>query len=300
MTQDEARDLLKRHISSGWVDPRTLEHSCREVVVRLSEHPDEREVMRSALVEVIAGYEWQSATVEQFENAAYLAVNLSSGDAIQHLVSRALALDDPSGRYATLAVAAIRSAPADYPRDAFLPVLFRLLKSTRVAHLAFEALCEMHAEDSGAYLLLLSHYHRANLEMIQRGITHVYYKGGDTNAGAAALKSAVESADLLRTAVAANPFIPSAGKECPDPTADAIGEVLKTKTVRSSIVVLSGSKGQRERMSKRRKGLSALGDPHLKADGSDIVAEMAEQLKRKPVKAGKEDEPVSAKKQRKS
>jgi hypothetical protein len=122
------------------------------------EHPEEQDVIKQALVEVISEYEWASASAEQLENAAYITVNLESVEALQKLVTSVSNLDESTGDFATVAIAAIRSFPGKGKiRDLFFPALFRWLRSEAVSHLAFETLCELAPDDAGAYLSALSH-----------------------------------------------------------------------------------------------------------------------------------------------
>ena len=175
MTIDDARQLIQKNISSGFVDPRTHEHTCREVATYYQEHQEEQKVIRQALVEVTGEYEWASASAEQLENAAYLVVNLESVEALQNLVTSVINLDEPSSDFASLVIAAIRSFPGNGTvRDLFLPTLFRWLKSEPIAHLAFEALCELAPDDAGAYFSALSHYHRSNPDVIQKALTQLW------------------------------------------------------------------------------------------------------------------------------
>ena len=213
MTIDEARQLIQKNISSGFVDPRTHEHTCREVVTYYQEHSEEQGVIRQALVEVISEYEWTSASAEQLENAAYIAVNLESVEALQKLVTSVSNLYEPTGDLATVAIAAIRSFPANGKvRDLFFPALFRWLRTESIAHLAFEALCELSPDDAGAYLSALSHYHRGKPNIIQKALTHLYYRGGDTDQGASDVYSVVESCAALVDSIKTHPFFPDTFK----------------------------------------------------------------------------------------
>ena len=213
MTIDDARQLIQKNISSGFVDPRTHEHTCRGVVTYYQEHPEEQGIIRQALVEVISEYDWSSASAEQLENAAYLAVNLESAEALQNLVTSVVNLDEPSGEFATVAIAAIRSFLSNGTvRDLFLSVLFRWLKSESIAHLAFEALCELAPDDAGAYFSALSHYHRNKPEVIQKALTHLYYREGDTDQGASDVYSVVEGFTALLDSIKMHPFLPDTFK----------------------------------------------------------------------------------------
>jgi len=213
MTIDDARQLIQKNISSGFVDPRTHEHTCRKVVTYYQEHTEEQDVIRQALVEVISEYEWVSVSAEQLENAAYITVNLESAEALQNLVTNVVNLDEPSDNLATIAIAAIRSFPGNGAvRDLFFPALFRWLRSESVAHLAFEALCELSPDDAGAYLSALSHYHRSKPDVIQKALTHLYYRGGDTVQGASDVRSVVENFAVLVDSIKMHPFFPDTFK----------------------------------------------------------------------------------------
>ena len=228
MTIDDARQLIQKNISSGFVDPRTHEHTCREVVTYYREHPEEQDAIRQALVEVISEYEWASASAEQLENAAYIAVNLESPEALQNLVTSAVNLDESSGDFATVAIAAIRSFPGNGTvRDLFFSALFRWLKSESVAHLAFEALCELAPDDAGAYFSALSHYHRGKPDVIQKALTHLYYREGKTDQGASDVCSVLESFTALVDSIKMHPFFPDTFKR-------EVGEDIRTKVTEES------------------------------------------------------------------
>lgn len=223
MTIDDARQLIQKNISSGFVDPRTHEHTCRGVVTYYQEHPEEQDIIRQALVEVISEYKWASASAEQLENAAYIAVNLESAEALQNLVTRVVNLDEFSDDFATIAIAAIRSFLGNGTvRDLFLSALFRWLKSESVAHLAFEALCELAPDDAGAYLSALPHYHRNKPEVIQKALTHLYYREGDTDQGASDVYSVVEGFTALLDSIKMHPFLPDTFKS-------EVGDVISTR-----------------------------------------------------------------------
>ena len=223
MTLDDARQWIQQHISTGFVDPRTYEHTCHEVVTYYREHQEEQDVIRQALLEVTGRYEWTSASPEQLENAAYIAVNLESIKALQNLVTDVAKLDDPSGELATVAIAAIRSFPGNgRVRDLFLPALFRWLRSESTAHLAFEALCDLTPDDASAYVSVIAHYHRNKPEIIQKALTHLYYREGDTDKGASDVRSVVESFTTLIDAIKRHPFLPDAFKY-------EVGETIRTR-----------------------------------------------------------------------
>ena len=212
MTPDTAQAWIQKHIAMGTVDPRTPERSCREVVLYCQEHPVARQIIEEALVAVIGESKW--ATAEQFENAAYLAVNLESVGAIQQLVTGVAQRDDPSGEFATVGIAAIRSFPGNGAvHDRFLPALFRWLKVEPVAHLAYETLCDLTPEDAGAYFAVLAHYYCDNSSILQKALTHLYFRNGETEAGASAVRSVLESSTTLVEAIKTHPFLPATFKE---------------------------------------------------------------------------------------
>lgn len=213
MTPNDARQWIQKHISLGFVDPRTYEHTCREVVTYYHDHLEEQDIIRQALVEVITEDKWASASLEQVENAAYIAVNLESTQALQDLVTGVLNLEDPSGELATVVIAAIRSFPGNSAvHNLFLPVLFQWLKSESTAHLAFEALCDLMPADAGAYLSVVSYYHRNNPDIIQKALTHLYYRNGDTDQGASDVLSVVGGFTALIDSIKRHPFIPEVFK----------------------------------------------------------------------------------------
>lgn len=221
MTIDDTRQWVQKHISTGFVDPRTHEHTCREVVTYYQEHPGDQAVIRQALVEVIGEYRW--ASPEQLENAAYLAVNLESSEALQRLVVSVANLDDASGDLATVAIAAIRSFPGNgVVRDLFLPFLFRWLRLESTAHLAFETLCDLTPDDAGAYLAAVAYYHRARPEVIRKALTHLYYREGDTKQGMSVVSSVVESLASLVNSIQVHPFLP-------DPFKDDVRDTILSK-----------------------------------------------------------------------
>ncbi len=212
MTPDTAQAWIQKHIAMGTVAPRTHERSCREVVVHYQGHPAARQIIEAALVAVIGESEW--ITAEQFENAAYLAVNLASVEALQQLVTGIAQRDDPSGDFATVGIAAIRSFPGDDPaHDRFLPALFHWLKVEPVAHLAYETLCDLSPEDAGAYLAALAHFHHGAPAVLEKALTHLYFRGGDTVQGAADVRALVEGFATLRQAISSHPFIPGDVKQ---------------------------------------------------------------------------------------
>lgn len=212
MTQDEARHWLQQQIATGFVNPRTYEHSCREVVVYYQANLEEQHLIAQALAEVIGEYEW--ATFEQIESAAYLVVNLESLEALQKLVASVGNLSDPSGEFATAAIAAIRSFPGNGAiRDLFLAPLFRWLKVESVAHLAFEALCDLTPSDMGGYFSAFLYYHRGNPQVLQKALTHLYFYKGDTNQGAILVSSVVASFPSLLDAIKSHPFLPDTFKD---------------------------------------------------------------------------------------
>ena len=89
------RRWLRQHIATGYVDTRNHEHSAREVVTYHTEHPEERDALTESLALVIADFDW--TTAEQVEAAAYLVVNLRSGEALQRLIESVSNRDDPTG-----------------------------------------------------------------------------------------------------------------------------------------------------------------------------------------------------------
>ena len=174
MTPDTTQAWIEKHIAMGTVDARTHERSCREVVLYCQEHPTARQIIEEALVAVIGESKW--ATAEQLENAAYLVVNLESGEALQRLIDSVSKRDDPTGALATQVIAAIRSFPGnDGAHDRFLPALFRWLKIERVAHLAYETLCDLAPEDAGAYFAALAHFHHNAPAVLEKALTHLYF-----------------------------------------------------------------------------------------------------------------------------
>ncbi len=211
MTPDTAQAWIEKHIAMGTVDARTHERSCREVVLYCQEHPAARQIIEEALVAVIGESKW--ATAEQLENAAYLAVNLASVGALQQLVTGIAQRDDPSGDFATVGIAAIRSFPGDdATHDRFLLALFRWLKVAPVAHLAYEALCDLTPEDVGAHFAALAHYHHDNSSILHKALTHLYFRNGDTNAGASAVRSVTEGSPMLVEVIKTHPFLPDTFK----------------------------------------------------------------------------------------
>ncbi|MBI4639594.1 MAG: hypothetical protein HY731_02805 [Candidatus Tectomicrobia bacterium] len=243
MTINDAQYWIEKQISMGFVDPRTHDPTCREVVVYYHEHPYEQDIIKQALVAVISEYEWGSASLEQLENAAYIAVNLESTEALQNLVTSVVKLGDPSGDFVTVAIAAIRSFPANGTvRDLFLPVLFQWLKSESSAHLAFEALCELSPDDIGAYLFVVSHYHHhSKPDVIQKALTHLYYRQGDTDRGASDVWSIIESFIVLIDSIKMHPFLPDIFKR-------SIGKATQSK-IESTVqdLLLTTSKGSNPR-----------------------------------------------------
>ena len=208
MRSGEARRWLRQHIATGYVDTRNHEHSAREVVTYHTEHPEERDALAESLALVIADFDW--TTAEQIETAAYLVVNLESGEALQRLIDSVGERDDPTGELATQVIAAIRSFPGNGAvRDRFLPILFRWLKVEPVAHLAYETLCDLTPEDAGAYFAVLAHYYCDNSSILQKALTHLYFRGGDTVQGAADVRALVEGFATLTQTVSNHPFIPA-------------------------------------------------------------------------------------------
>ncbi|MBC8230078.1 hypothetical protein H8E77_11075 [bacterium] len=213
MTIDDARLLIQKNISLGFVDSRIHEHTCREVVTYYQEHPGEQNVINQALAEVIGEYDWISASGEQLENAAYLAVNLESVETLQNLVMSVVNLGEPTEEFVTIAIAAIRSFPGNGKiRDLFFPALFQWLRFEPISHLAFEALCEFTPDDVGAYFAVLSYYHRNNPDVIQKALTHLYYRGGNTDQGASNVDSVIESFTALLDSIKTHPFLPDTFK----------------------------------------------------------------------------------------
>lgn len=211
-TQEEVRNWLDQHISMGAVDPRTYEHSAHEVLTYHAEHPEEQDFIRQALVEVIRRFQWRSP--QQMENAAYLAVNLESAEALDALIKAAGKLSDPNGEYATEAIAASRSFPDENTaREISLPSLFRWLKSEAVAHLAFETLTELTPEDAGAYLSALSYYHQENQKIVENALTHLYYRNGNAEQGDVEVKSVIQGFTRLIGTVSTHPLLPKTFKK---------------------------------------------------------------------------------------
>ena len=211
MRPDEACWWLRQHIATGHVDTRTHEHSAREVVTYHTKHPEERDTLAESLAQVIADFDWNTA--EQIETAAYLVVNLESGAALQRLIDSVGERDDPTGELATQVIAAIRSFPGnDAAHDRFLPALFRWLKTAPVAHLAYETLCDLSPEDAGAYFASLAHYYRDNSSILHKALTHLYFRNGDTNAGASAVRSVAEGSPMLVEVIKTHPFLPDTFK----------------------------------------------------------------------------------------
>ena len=212
MRPDEACRWLRQHIATGHVDTRTHEHSAREVVTYHTEHPEERDALAESLALVIADFDW--TTAEQIETAAYLVVNLESGAALQRLIDSVGERDDPTGALATQVIAAIRSFPGnDAAHDRFLPALFRWLKTAPVAHLAYETLCDLSPEDAGAYFAVLAHVHQSSPAVLERALTHLYFRSGDTVQGSADVRALIEGFATLTQAVSNHPFIPSDVKQ---------------------------------------------------------------------------------------
>jgi len=228
MTIDDARLLIQKNISLGFVDARTHEHTCREVVTYYQEHPGEQNVINQALAEVIGEYDWISASGEQLENAAYLAVNLESVETLQNLVMSVINLGKPTEEFVTVAIAAIRRFPGNGKiRDLFFPVLFQWLRFEPISHLAFEALCEFAPDDVGAYFAVLSYYHRNNPDVIQKALTHLYYRGGNTDQGASNVDSVIESFTALVDSIKTHPFLPDNFKR-------DVEENIRTKVIEES------------------------------------------------------------------
>ena len=208
MKSSEARRWLRQHIATGHVDTRTHEHSAREVVTYHTAHPEERDALAESLVLVIADFD--GTTAEQVETAAYIVVNLESGAALQRLIDGVSKRDDPAGALATQVIAAIRSFPGNSAmHDRFLPALFRWLKVAPVAHLAYETLCDLTPENAGAYLAALAHFHHDNPVVLEKALTHLYFRDGDTIQGTADVRALVKGFATLTQAVSSHPFIPS-------------------------------------------------------------------------------------------
>ena len=207
MKSSEARRWLRQHIATGYIDTRTHEHSAREVVTHHTEHPEEWDALVESLAQVIADFDW--TTAEQVETAAYLVVNLESGAALQRLIDSVDGRHDPTGELATQVIAAIRSFPGNsVMHDRFLPVLFRWLKVAPVAHLAYETLCDLTPEDAGAYFAALAHFHHKAPAVLEKALTHLYFRGGDTVQGTADVRALVEGFATLNQAIGSHPFLP--------------------------------------------------------------------------------------------
>ncbi len=207
MRPDEACRWLRQHIATGHVDTRTHEHSAREVVTYCTKHPEKRDALAESLALVIADFDW--ITAEQVEAAAYLVVNLESSAALQHLIDSVGERDDSTGALATQVIAAIRSSPdIDAAHDRFLPALFRWLKVAPIAHLAYETLCDLSPEDAGAYFAILAHFHHSDPVVLEKALTHLYFRGGDTVQGTADVRALVEGFATLTQAVSNHSFIP--------------------------------------------------------------------------------------------
>lgn len=212
MTPDEITAWVRSCITTGFVDPRTHEHSCREVVTYCREHPEDGAEFGSALSGIVSRYEWDSP--EQFENAAYLTVNLGNFAALKTLIERtSVAADSSRGASApfiTLAIAAIRSFPDErkIARD-FLPELLNWLGDSAVAQLAFETLCDLSPQLSGLYLSMLAHNQSSAPEVLKNALTHLYFRGGNTEQGGRELRSAFDGLVALHKAVGAHPLIPA-------------------------------------------------------------------------------------------
>ena len=97
--------------------------------------------------------------------------------------------------------------------DRFLPILFRWLKVEPVAHLAYETLCDLSPDDAGAYFAVLAHYYCDNSSILQKALTHLYFRDGDTKAGASAVWSVTESSTTLVEAIKTHPFLPDTFKD---------------------------------------------------------------------------------------
>ena len=207
MRSDEARRWLRQHIATGNVDHRTHEHSAREVVTYHTAHPEERDTLAESLALVIADFDW--TTAEQVETAAYLVANLESRAALQCLIDGVGKRDDATGALATQVIAAIRSFPGDdATHDRFLLALFRWLKVAPVAHLAYEALCDLTPEDAGAYLAALAHFHQKVPAVLEKALTHLYFRGGDTVQGTADVRALIKGFATLTQAISSHPFLP--------------------------------------------------------------------------------------------
>lgn len=207
MRSDAARRWLRQHIATGHVDTRTHEHSASEVVTYHTAYPEERDTLAESLAQVIADFDW--TTAEQVETAAYLVVNLKSEAALQRLIDSVSKRDDPTGALATQVIAAIRSFPGDDgAHDRFLPALFRWLKVEPVAHLAYETLCDITPEDAGAYFAALAHFHHKASAVLEKALTHLYFRGGDTVRRTADVRVLVNGFATLNQAISSHPFLP--------------------------------------------------------------------------------------------
>ena len=213
MRSSEARRWLRQHIATGYIDTRNHEHSAREVVTYHTAHPEERDALAESLVLVIADFDW--TTAEQVETAAYIVVNLESGAALQRLIDNSVSKrDDPTGALATQVIAAIRSFPGNSAmHDRFLPALFRWLKVAPVAHLAYETLCDLTPEDAGAYFAALAHFHHNSPVVLEKALTHLYFRDGDTIQGTADVRALVNGFATLNQAIGSHPFLPPEVKQ---------------------------------------------------------------------------------------
>lgn len=210
-----ARNKIRREISSGFIDPRTIKHSSGALVRTFRRNQESLTRASKALAAEISEYDW--TRFEQIENAAYLAVNLESLEALRKLVERALVPDAHlADELVMVAIAALRSFPDEEAMHEFCPTLLHWLRHAPVADHAFEALCDLQPEEAEDYFTALAYYHDGQIEIIQRALSHLYYLGGDMERGAVAVRSAVagfpDRTPLLE-AIAAHPFLPASFRQ---------------------------------------------------------------------------------------
>lgn len=211
MNFDDAQQLIQQNIATGFVDPRTHEHSCGKLVAYFKKHAEDRNVLKQALAKAVDEGKW--VTPEQLENVAYLIVNLGSDEALRQLVAKASALESISGDFIAVVIATIRSFPEEeIDKTLFLPSLLRWFRVESVASLAFEALSDLVPHEAGAYLAALACYHRNRPDVIRKALTHLYYRGGDTRQGMEAVSTVVEGFESLTTTIQGHPFLPDAFK----------------------------------------------------------------------------------------
>ena len=206
---------IRQEISTGFIDSRTIEHSSRATVREFRRDKKSLACAREALAIVISEHNW--ANFEEIENAAYLAVNLESHAALSKLVERArIPSDKYENELAKVAIAAIRSFPDEEAVREFQPALLHWLRRAPVAHSAFEALCDLRPKEAEDYFTALAYYHDGQTDIIQRALSHLYYQGGDTKRGAAAVRSAIASFPsnaMLTESIVTHPLLPAAFKQ---------------------------------------------------------------------------------------